>query len=81
MPIRPHNITNDDWEKELQEWKARYRNLFSTPHGMRVLEDMLTELNFFQEVVTEEDRIKSNYAKRLAYLCGGWTFNLAKRSW
>jgi len=57
---------------------ARYRNLFSTTQGRRVLGDMLMELKFFQAIHTEEDRVLSNYAKRLLYLCGGWSFDLMR---
>jgi len=78
MPVKPPNIPNEDWEKSFKEWQARYHNVFATPQGKVVLMDMLQELNFFDSVKNEEDRIKSNYAKRLLYLCGGWTCNLTK---
>jgi len=84
MPIKPAGLTKKqekEWEeKVLEEWKKRYHNLFSTAHGKAVLSDMLEELSFFNTVENEEDRIKSNYAKRLLYLCGGWTCELSKRS-
>lgn len=68
----------DKIPKEELDRINRYRNLFSTPQGKRVLGDMLMELNFFQIIETEKDRILSNYAKRLLYLCGGWSFDLMK---
>lgn len=64
--------------EEFSEWQTRYRNLFSTPQGKAVLMDMLGELNFFNYTNDERDMVLSNYAKRLLYLCGGWTCNLMK---
>lgn len=79
MPSKRHDQTDAEWEKELLNWKNRYHNLFAGPQGKIVLTDMLQELNFFDEIITEGDRVRSNYAKRLLYLCGGWTADLAKR--
>jgi hypothetical protein len=38
---------------------------FSSPEGRRVLAHMLTELGFFDEIETEEEQVRHNYAMRI----------------
>lgn len=45
--------------------KLDYRSTFDTDVGRRVLTHMLTELHFFDEVVSEEEVILSNYARHI----------------
>ena len=45
--------------------KLDYRSTFDTDVGRRVLTHMLTELHFFDEVVSEEEVTLSNYARRI----------------
>jgi hypothetical protein len=50
-----------------------YRQVFSSATGRIVLAHMLDELCFFlDKVETQDQRILSNYAKRLLGHCGIW---------
>jgi len=50
-------------EKEIIE---AYRRVFTSGAGRKVLGHMLVELNFFDEILnTEEERARSNYARKL----------------
>ena len=62
-----------------QEKRIRFINLFSTPQGMEVLSDILQEARFHKRIRTEEDLHYHNFAKRILYLCGGWTPELTFR--
>ena len=50
--------------------KEDYRRTFDTDIGRRVLAHMLTELHFFDESVSEEEMVLSNYARRVLYHLG-----------
>jgi len=54
------------------EVRKAYHLLFNSVHGQKVLAHMLAELHFFDEISTEEERILSNYAKRLLSNVGAW---------
>jgi hypothetical protein len=75
---RKKDETEELYNKRLLEWQNRYRNLFGTRLGEIVLVDLLQELNFFDMIVSEEDRVKHNIAKRILFLCGGWSCKLIK---
>ena len=47
--------------------------MFSSPLGQQVLSHMLYELDFFNDNIEGQDqRIRSNYARRLLGHCGRW---------
>jgi extradiol dioxygenase family protein len=52
------------------EVKRMYREVFGTRVGREVLAHMLVELGFFNEIVTDEQKILCNYARRLLKLMG-----------
>lgn len=49
-----------------------YSNVFRSYEGKLVLTHMLTDMHFFDEILNEEERIMSNYAKKLLVRCGIW---------
>ena len=42
-----------------------YFQTFNSPHGFRVLEDMLIELKIFDSIANEEDVVLANYGRVL----------------
>ena len=75
MPVRNPDMTDKQWSAFERKMKTKYRNTFSK--NQDVLADILQELRFFDAIRTEEDRILHNFAKRLLYLCGGWTTQIS----
>jgi hypothetical protein len=47
-----------------------YRRTFDTDVGRRVLTHILTELHFFDEVISEEEVTLNNYARRILHHLG-----------
>ena len=62
---------NKEEEADLEIKKA-YNLLFTSVHGQKVLAHMLVRLHFFDEIVNEDERILSNYAKDLLNHIGVW---------
>jgi hypothetical protein len=65
------------WQKKaadtvnaMRETQEAYRRVFSSADGRKVLTHMLTELHFFDEVVTDSELALSNYARRILYYLG-----------
>jgi hypothetical protein len=57
-----------------------YDAVFSGPQGRAVLAHMLFELDFFNDAIdTQEQRIRSNYARRLLGHLGRWRLGNEKR--
>jgi len=52
------------------EIQKLYRSLFSGKAGRQVLEHMLLELGYFDEIETEEQRVLYNYGRRLLVFIG-----------
>lgn len=61
-----------DAERRLSEIRDSYRRVFSGQAGREVLTHLLSELHFFDEVVTKEELALSNFARRLLYYVGPW---------
>lgn len=64
------NYLNDnEIEQKLKENNDKivrmFRELFSSPNGQIVLNQLLTDLRYFDECKTEDDTALSNYAKFL----------------
>lgn len=64
------NYLNDnEIEQKLKESNDKivrmFRELFSSPNGQIVLNQLLTDLRYFDECKTEDDTALSNYAKFL----------------
>jgi hypothetical protein len=56
-----------------KEKTVLYRQVFSTPQGRAVLTDMLNDLGFFNmHRESEQDIIRSNYARELLEKIGIW---------
>ena len=47
-----------------------FQSVFSGDIGTKVLNAILTDLHFYGETITEEDRILQNAAKRILYRLG-----------
>ncbi len=60
-------------DKELEAMKQRYKNVFSSMEGQVVIRDMMVKAGFDRHILTEEDRIKSNFMKDILFMCGGFT--------
>ena len=59
--------------KDYETLQLLYRKTFGTPEGQVVLAHMLTELNFFDEIIENPEEIAlSNYARRLLMHCRIW---------
>ena len=54
----------------MRETTEAYRRVFSSVDGRKVLTHMLTELHFFDEVLTDKELALSNYARRILYYLG-----------
>jgi hypothetical protein len=52
------------------EVKRMYREVFGPRVGREVLAHMLVELGFFNEIVTEEQKVLANYSRHLLKLMG-----------
>lgn len=52
------------------EVKRMYREVFGTRVGKEVLAHMLVELGFFNEIVTDEQKVLANYARRILKIMG-----------
>ena len=52
------------------EVKRMYREVFGTRSGKEVLAHMLVELGFFNEIVTDEQKVLCNYSRHLLKLMG-----------
>ena len=64
---------NRKYNKEItDEMIEDYQNVFSTDAGVRVVTHILSQLCFFKEAETEEERILSNFAKRFLNSFGVW---------
>ena len=63
---------NPERDEKEEEVRKAYNLLFTSPHGQKVLAHMLVRLHFFDEIVSEDERILSNYAKDLLNLIGVW---------
>ena len=63
---------NPERDEKEEEVRKAYNLLFTSPHGQKVLAHMLVRLHFFDEIVSENERILSNYAKDLLNLIGVW---------
>lgn len=66
------DLFKDERAEQEREVRKAYNLLFNSVHGQKVLSHMLAELHFFDEITTEEERILSNYAKRLLSNIGTW---------
>ena len=51
--------------------KAYYRNTFASLEGQKVLADILEHGNFFNDIETDEDRVRHNFSKYILNMCGG----------
>lgn len=62
---------DDDAKKKIVEADKKmteyFRRVFSTPDGKVVLEQLLIDLKFFDECVTETDTALNNYAKFMIF--------------
>ena len=62
---------NDEAERKILERDKRmtecYRRLFSTPDGRIVLHQILTDLRFYDECVTDTDVALNNFAKFMIF--------------
>ena len=63
---------NPERDEKEEEVRKAYNLLFTSPHGQKVLAHMLVRLHFFFLIVSEDERILSNYAKDLLNLIGVW---------
>ena len=63
---------NPERDEKEEEVRKAYNLLFTSPHGQKVLAHMLVRLHFFDEIVSEDERILSNYANDLLNLIGVW---------
>jgi len=52
------------------ETKRMYREVFGTRAGREVLAHMMVELGFFNEIITEEQKVLANYSRHLLKLMG-----------
>lgn len=52
-------------EDQLKEMQAMFRRVFSGEEGEIVLDILLEELYFYKPCLTEEQRIRNNFAKEL----------------
>jgi len=60
-------------KKEEQKMTEMYRATFDSGVGRNVLAHMLTELHFFDEIISsEEERALANYARKLLNRMGIW---------
>lgn len=58
---------------EAEEIIQAYRTVFDTSTGQQVLGHMLTELHFFDEIISsEEERVLANYGRKLLNRMGIW---------
>ena len=62
------NKKNDN--NSADEVKRLYREVFGTRSGREVLAHMLVELGFFNEIVTDEQKVLANYSRHLLKLMG-----------
>ena len=65
------NALDDEYEKKIIEADKRmtkcFHNVFSSPEGKEVLHQILTDLKFYDECVTETDIALNNYAKFMIF--------------
>ena len=65
------NALDDDYENKIIEADKRmvkcFRNVFSSPEGKEVLHQILTDLKFYDECLTETDIALNNYAKFMIF--------------
>jgi len=59
-------------DEQYEEMMDAYRRTYYDDDSIRVLTTELTNLCFFRESLTEEDRIRSNHAKELLCRLGVW---------
>jgi hypothetical protein len=70
-----------DFDAEMMQ---AYNDLFKSKMGPKVLTHMLMELGFFDQTIpgisnlTDEDRARQDYAKRLLMWTGTWNFTNAR---
>lgn len=66
-----NDALNDEAEKKIIERDKRmtecFRRLFSTPDGRIVLHQLLTDLRFYDECVTDTDVALNNFAKFMIF--------------
>jgi extradiol dioxygenase family protein len=58
-------VSNSD-----DEIKRMYREVFGTRIGREVLAHMLVELGFFNEIVTDEQKVLANYSRHILKIMG-----------
>ena len=63
-------INKKNGSNSVDEVKRMYREVFGTRVGREVLAHMLVELGFFNEIVTDEQKVLANYSRHLLKLMG-----------
>jgi hypothetical protein len=63
-------INKQSGNNSADEVKRMYREVFGTRVGREVLGHMLVELGFFNEIVTDEQKVLANYSRHLLKLMG-----------
>lgn len=60
----------DELSRRAQEMRQRYRNVFGTEEGRRVLGHILKQNHFGVPLNTEAERIEYNVGMEIARMCG-----------
>lgn len=64
------SMLDDDYKKIIEADKRMtkcFRNVFSSPEGKEVLHQILTDLKFYDECISDTDIALNNYAKFMIF--------------